>query len=408
MEDCVDELAACRNKVMLLEGKIQGPGDTDSRQRLHLEWTQQKDAIQGRLKTLRTEYEVILSGFASPDELRNTLQQVTERLAERDQAICAAEVQTEKRIALSSKLREIEALLMNFQELQGQESCPTCLQPLSEEHLHHLERVYQEQCEELKVHLNKAEAKEQEARETLELFKQLAAREIDLRQRAEKVEFLERDIHETHAQLETVETKLASVTDETATGDDQITLQRELEKTHARLKQLETQHALFQEHRQNIETINRQASKATHHRLLSEWVTDTMEQTLQAVVGISLNQVEQSVISYLKDFGLLQSNPCMLDLEKTRLMPNIGGRVFHALSGSEKVILYLGMKMAIAQLMPGADFAVLDNPTLHLDDIRREQMRDYLLSLIPKKQIIVLTNDKVFADLIDQGKRINL
>jgi ABC-type multidrug transport system ATPase subunit len=72
------------------------------------------------------------------------------------------------------------------------------------------------------------------------------------------------------------------------------------------------------------------------------------------------------------------------------------------------VILYFGMKMAISQLMPGADFVVLDNPTLHLDDIRREQMWDYLLGLIPQKQIIVLTNDKVFADLIDQGKRIDL
>jgi DNA repair exonuclease SbcCD ATPase subunit len=408
IEDCADELAACRNKVTFLEGKLQRPEDVGSRQRLQLEWSQQKETLQNRLKTLTTEYETLLSGFANRDELRNTLQQVTERLTERDQAIREAEAQTEKRITLSSKLKEIEALLTNFQGLQGQEICPTCLQPLSEEHLHHLERAYQEQCEELKANLSKAEAEEREAREALELFKQLAARETDLKQRVEKAEFLEKDIREARTQLETVETKLTSVAEETATDDDQLTLQRELEKTRVRLKQLETQHALFQEHRQNIETINRQASKATHHRLLSEWVADTMEQTLQAVVGVSLNQVEQSVISHLKDFGLLQSNPHTLDLEKTRLMPNINGRVFHALSGSEKVILYLGMKMAISQLMPGADFVVLDNPTLHLDDIRREQMRDYLLSLIPQKQIIVLTNDRGFADLFIQGKRIDL
>jgi DNA repair exonuclease SbcCD ATPase subunit len=407
-KDCTKELAACRNKVTLLEGKIQEPKDTDSRQRLHLEWTQQKDTLQNRLKTLTTEYETLLSGFASPDELRNTLQQVTERLTERDQAIREAEARSEKRITLSAKLRETEELLSNFQGLQGQDMCPTCLQPLSEEHLHRLERAYQEQCDELKVSLSKAEAEEREAREALELFEQLATREADLRRRTVKIDILERNINETHIQLETLDAKLASIADETAPDNDRMTLQQELEKTRARLKQLETQQALFQEHRQNIEMINQQANKATHHRLLSEWITDTVEQTLQTIVGASLNQIEQSVICHLKEFGLLWSHPHSLDLKGSQLMPDIDGRVFHALSGSEKVILYLGMKMAISQLMPGADFAVLDNPTLHLDDVRREQMRDYLLNLIPQKQIIVLTNDRIFADLINQGKRIDL
>jgi len=408
VEDCTKELTACRNKIILLEGKLQQPEDTDSRQRLHREWTQQRDALQKRLKALTTEYAALLSGFASHDELRNTLQQVTERLVERDQSLREAETRTEKRIVLSSKLRQIEELLESFQGLHGKETCPTCLQPLSEEHLHRLENTYREQQDELKISLSKAEAEEREAREALELFEQLATRETNLRRRVEKMEFFERDIDEARTQLETLDVKLASIADETVRDDDQMTLQRELEQARARLKRLETQHTLFQEHRQNIEMINRQAGKATHHRLLSEWVADTVEQTLQAVVGASLRRVEENVIRCLKEFALLRVNPRTLDLERSRLMPDIDGRVFHALSGSEKVILYLGMKMAISQLMPGADFVVLDNPTLHLDAIRREQMRDYLLRLIPKKQIIVLTNDRIFADLINQGKRIVL
>jgi ABC-type taurine transport system ATPase subunit len=58
--------------------------------------------------------------------------------------------------------------------------------------------------------------------------------------------------------------------------------------------------------------------------------------------------------------------------------------------------------------MPGANFLVLDNPTAQLDDIRRRQMQEFLLSLVPQKQVIVLTNDKIFADLLASGERVEL
>ncbi len=89
-------------------------------------------------------------------------------------------------------------------------------------------------------------------------------------------------------------------------------------------------------------------------------------------------------------------------------MPELDGRKFQMLSGSEKAILYIGMKLAISQLMPGADFVVLDNPTLHLDNVRREQMREYVLGLLPHKQVIVFTNDSGFVELLPQGKRIDI
>jgi DNA repair exonuclease SbcCD ATPase subunit len=420
VEDCARELAACRNTVVFLEGKLQQPEDADSRQRLYLEWKRQKDAVQIRLNALTAEYETLLSGFANHDELRNTVHQVSERLTERNQCIREAEIRTENRILLSTKLRQVEELLTNFQRLRGQEICPTCLQSLSEEHLHRLENTYREQCDELRFRLNKAETEERETRETLALFEQLASREADLRRRIEKMEFLQKDLQEARAQLETLEARLATIplpgedgggsanTDVTATSNERLTWQCELDQARTRLKQLETQQAIFQEHRQNIETINRQASKATHHRLLSEWVADAVEQTLQTIVGASLKRVEENVIRCLQEFDLLRGCSRPLDLERSRLMPDINGHAFQALSGSEKVILYLGMKMAISQLMPGTDFMVLDNPTLHLDDLRREQMRDYLLRLISKKQIIILTNDKAFADSIGQGKHIEL
>jgi len=51
---------------------------------------------------------------------------------------------------------------------------------------------------------------------------------------------------------------------------------------------------------------------------------------------------------------------------------------------------------------------VLDSPSVYLDELRRERLRDYLLSLSPEKQIILFTNDLNFANLMTDGTRINL
>lgn len=409
MEDCSQELAACKNHVVLLEEKLrQAPEDNNSQQRLYQEWTQQQEELQTHLNKLTEEYHGLLSGFSNSEELHSTLQQVTERLTDRERFIQEADSRKEHRLFLAAQLQQYEELLAAIRGLHGQKICPTCQQPISQEHVQRLEADYQRQCDALHVSVKNAEAEEQEAHETLVLFEQLAGREHGLQQRVDKLEFLEKEITDIRKQLETVHTKLEAVTHEVSGTNDRASLKKDLEQARSRLNQLETQHALFEKQRQEIATINLHAAKATHQRLLSEWVADAVEQTMQAVIGTSLHQTETSVLNCLEEFQILQHRHQRLNLEGTRLMPDVNGRVFHALSGGEKVILYLAMKLAVSQLMPGADFIVLDNPTAHLDDIRRQQMQEYLLNLVSQKQVIVLTNDDIFADLLASGKRIEL
>lgn len=153
---------------------------------------------------------------------------------------------------------------------------------------------------------------------------------------------------------------------------------------------------------------NRQAEIVTKHRLLSEWATEALARTVQSVVGMSLKKADAEITAGLKNFGLFHAQAQKIDLEKSQLMPDIDGRALQTLSGSEKTILYLSMKIALSRLMPGADFLVLDDPTLHLDETRRKRLRDYLASLMPEKQIILFTNDRGFAEQFVNAKRIDL
>lgn len=252
--------------------------------------------------------------------------------------------------------------------------------------------------------MEQALSQERDARDSAELFKQLTLRETELAQRLGKLELLERELKAVRAQHSSLKATMDAVP-----GDDgRQAVEQQLDDARSRLRQLEAQDLRFREYRYNLDACASQAQQATRQRLFSEWMADAVEQTLQAVIGASLHTVEHTILTCLQEFGILKDPRNALELEQSQLMPELDGRLFQTLSGSEKAILYLSMKLAIAQLMPGADFVVLDNPTLHLDDLRRQQMADYIQRFTPQKQVIIFTNDHVFADQLGRSTHIEL
>jgi DNA repair exonuclease SbcCD ATPase subunit len=206
----------------------------------------------------------------------------------------------------------------------------------------------------------------------------------------------------------TWENKLAALAPLSPADESREKLQQELEAQRRRLAEMEREQMVYEQRRQAILSANRQAETVAKHRLLSEWAADAMARTVQAAVGVSLKKAEAEITACLQSFGLFRNEPQKIDLEQSQLLPDIDGRALQTLSGSEKTLLYLGLKIALSRLMAGADFLVLDDPTLHLDATRREKLHDYLLGLIPAKQIIIFTNDPDFAGLFADAKRFDL
>lgn len=406
--DCQADMEKCRNHVAHLEERLKLPQDADFRQRLRMEWEQLRDVLKARHASLLGELKSAQAGFASVKELRAMQQQIADRLADRDRQVQQATAQTEARIGLSERLRHAQQMLLAVQSLHGLETCPTCRQPLPASQVHRLEDDLKRQCDDLAAMLQNAERQEHEARETVRLLDQLAQRELDLRQRAARLQTLGEEIEEIQKQVEDLERKLSALPTVLNGNDSHEKLHRELQQGRANLSRLETQQALFEQHRRRIEEVNRNALHATRYRLMSEWITDALDHTVQHFTGVTLKQLEQSLTDCLTQFKLFEGRELIIDLEHSQLLPDIDGRAFQTLSGSEKAILYLGIKIAFSRMMPGADFLILDNPTLPLDDLRRNYLGDYLLSLTPEKQIILFTNDPVFANLMTQDKRINL
>ncbi len=412
LTDRTVELQAARSAVAKLEARLQALQgtrlDAGPDERLRQTWEQARATAQTRLEQSQQQLAALRAGFTHRDELAELLQQSAQQLTQRETAIRAMESCTELRIALTSQLRQVEEMLGMIKGLQGRETCPTCQQPLAPAAIARLVEDYQTRREAIVHEREQAAAKEHEARETVRMFDELAGRQIDLEQRLHRWQQIDAEIAAAQEELETWEIKLAALAPLSPADESRENLQQELDAHRRQLAELERQHLLYEQRRQAVLSANRQAEIVAQQRLLSEWAAEAVARTVQSVVGISLKKADAEIAACVQNFGLFRAQPQKIDLEKSQLMPDLDGRALPTLSGSEKTILYLSMKTALSRLMPGADFLVLDDPTVHLDETRRGRLRDYLASLLPEKQIILFTNDRGFAEQFGNAKRTDL
>lgn len=412
LTDRTVELQAARSAVAKLEARLQALQgtrlDAGPDERLRQTWEQARATAQTRLEQSQQQLAALRAGFTHRDELAELLQQSAQQLTQRETAIREMESCTELRIALTSQLRQVEEMLGMIKGLQGRETCPTCQQPLAPAAIARLVEDYQTRREAIVHEREQAAAKEHEARETVRMFDELAGRQIDLEQRLHRWQQIDAEIAAAQEELETWEIKLAALAPLSPADESRENLQQELDAHRRQLAELERQHLLYEQRRQAVLSANRQAEIVAQQRLLSEWAAEAVARTVQSVVGISLKKADAEIAACVQNFGLFRAQPQKIDLEKSQLMPDLDGRALPTLSGSEKTILYLSMKTALSRLMPGADFLVLDDPTVHLDETRRGRLRDYLASLLPEKQIILFTNDRGFAEQFGNAKRTDL
>ena len=78
------------------------------------------------------------------------------------------------------------------------------------------------------------------------------------------------------------------------------------------------------------------------------------------------------------------------------------------MSKSERIFLYLMLKLAIGDALSHLGVFILDDPADGLDRKRKALLSRLLTEISAKRQLIVTTNDPDFAEMFDQGRRIDL
>ncbi len=77
------------------------------------------------------------------------------------------------------------------------------------------------------------------------------------------------------------------------------------------------------------------------------------------------------------------------------------------LSGGEQVAACLAIRIAIAHILGKQDLLLIDEPTVHLDDERRNELVDLLGNQRLVAQTIVVTHDDEFKNHADRLLRVN-
>ncbi len=406
-DDCIEELKEKLLQVRALEEKVDRGNGRNEDYRLCVELEKTKAVFLSKREAILEEIKKSLSDFNDVAALDDILQKLANRLALRDQYVKQMSIQQGMRTALINQLKNEDSRIAPLNEVQDNHLCPACLQTISPDQRNKILADIENRKLLLATEIQKTEATGKESEKALYLLDQLAEKYADLKERAARLQQLHRELAENEQQLSELSKKIDLITQDADLGKS-FELQNDLERFKESLKVLETKHALFERRQLEIKKADAELLKTSHNRLFSEWIADALDMTIKSTMGVSLRQVERGIHACLKKFDLLRGQAASLNLEKSQLLPDFENRNFHALSGSEKGILYLSLKVELSRLMQGSDFMVLDSPSVYLDELRREQLRDYLLSLSPEKQIILFTNDLNFANLITNGTRINL
>jgi len=76
-------------------------------------------------------------------------------------------------------------------------------------------------------------------------------------------------------------------------------------------------------------------------------------------------------------------------------------RSFRQLSGGEQMCASIAVRLALLKMLSDSDVVFLDEPTANLDEQRRENLSDEVLSIRGFEQIFVITHDDSFSDKYD-------
>jgi DNA repair exonuclease SbcCD ATPase subunit len=318
--------------------------------------------------------------------------------------------------SFDQQIQGLKSDIQRLSDLEKQPSCHTCGQALSPDHFSRLILERRSQCGELENNRNR-------------LASELLAVQSALQdQKTSKIALgnIQRQIAEIqhwNGKVEKLKTLLNQATNELdrATGTSGDT---ENETRGQRIQALQAHHADLQKRSfslkfevqqaeqllKDTEKLKEKIQDADRHVLLCEIACQAMERAVAALNQSLMDKVRESLREWAGHFQYLDQ----FDIEMTpkELSPIIQAKGYpyklNQMSKSERIFLYLMLKLAIGDAMGHLGVFILDDPADGLDVKRQQVMAHLLQEVSRKRQVVVTTNDDRFADMFPHECRLNL
>jgi len=402
-----EELTNLKAEAEQLKSKMTGSGISPEKLRA---LGDKLASDRARLARLETDLTKSLGDFF-------TLEDIESRIAELGSASTEpagldtklSEVQVE-RGKLQGKLAMLKEEIAFFG--QNHEHCPTCKQAISPELRQNMLSTRTAELQDVEMKLtrlhNNLEAMQQEKTKA---ETELRERE-SLKMRVDMAKRLMEQIKELQTSIETdanyYRQVSADVNAESLERLDELT--NEIATRERELINLKGQGELKRTYMQEYQEIyNRTEGLSRKAKLLNLGVK-AAEGTIVRIVDRTLALVEQRAQRVLSRFDMFSDG--VFGMRDSILMPKIqkaiGNVDFSMLSGSEKLLSFLALKLGLASTVVQTDFLVYDDPTAHLDSERIQALGAFLTRLDGWKQLIITTSSEEFAHHLQKANIIRL
>ena len=427
-----EEIERLQNEVVELEKDyelLSSYNTANGNEVLIFELTEKRSGLEKQMIALARERASSLGGFNDISHIRQTIEAVKAAINDTQQL----EAQREKLIReIGSLQNQTELLAETCQTLSqflesNQGHCPTCHQPVHQVVLKGI--LEEKQAEKDKFEESLATIQKQLDKNSVDLstLRKLNQRHQVLQSKIQALERIENQYGEVQSDFNAINGKLRNLqTDDSAKSHASGTTApgyiREVERRRQtknkidglrkRLLTLNKEEAIITNKLEELERSEAEVNQALRTRLNLELACDAIERTIQAIQRQLLQPAERELRRWLKRMNLFAL--AQIDLKSQHLLPSLqidgNDRSLMLLSGSEKVILYLSLKIALSRTLGNPGFFVFDDPTLHLDYGRKQLMIELILKLAEEYQVIVTSNDSDVlkgldgAHLIETGK----
>ncbi|MFZ3047525.1 MAG: AAA family ATPase [Desulfatirhabdiaceae bacterium] len=318
---------------------------------------------------------------------------------------------------LDHQIDGVQSELKRFQSLENQQDCHVCGQPISSDHLRAMivERQKAEvdliakrkqianminNIDSLDKHRSRLEADLKEIDNKLNEFKRLNQQYTRIHS---EVARSDRELNECKpANIDTG--NIAAVQGRIQELESRRTeIQQQIIQKKVAVKQMENDMNRLEDVRKRLQTADR-------HVLLCEVAHKAVENAMSFLNRDMLRLVRTSLKEWVDRFTFL--NRFDIDMSSKSFSPMIHARGYEyklkQMSKSERVFLYLLVKLAIGDALGHLGMFVLDDPADGLDRKRKELMAHLLQNVATQRQVIVTTNDDDFAALFPASACIRL
>lgn len=318
--------------------------------------------------------------------------------------------------SFDQRIQGLKSEIQRLADMEKQPSCHACGQDLSPEHLSRLISERKDQCAEQENSRNRLASELLAVQSALQDQKTCKIALGTIQRQIAEIQHWNGKVKKLKSRLDQAADELEKAKE--AAGDPKLEmhghriqeLQAHLADLQKRLIRLKLEIGQADQCLKESEQLKERIRTADRHVLLCEIAYQAMERAMTALNQNLMDKVRQSLRQWAGHFQYLDQ----FDIEMTpkELSPIIQARGYpyklNQMSKSERIFLYLMLKLAIGDAMGQLGVFVLDDPADGLD-LKRQQVLAHLLQEVSgKRQVIVSTNDDRFADMFPEHSRINL